>query len=137
MFEIRVPASSANLGPGFDCFGLALQLYLTVYTESSSEGWSVKVEGEGANQLPADNRNLMARAAISTAESEGIILPALKLHVKNEIPLARGLGSSAAAITVGIGIAEAVSEREFGIDKFLHYALRFENHADNLTAARL
>src|SRR5438477_9029176 len=106
MFEIKVPASSANLGPGFDCFGLALQLYLSLSAEPApaGAGWQITIDGEGAGQLPEDEQNLIAKVAAAVAATEQVALPPLRLRIRNEIPLARGLGSSAAAITAGIGI---------------------------------
>lgn len=137
MFEIRVPASSANLGPGFDCFGLALQLYLKVTVEPlAGPGWFITLAGEGAELLPANEQNLIARVATVVAYSERTALPGLRLHIENQIPLSRGLGSSAAAITAGIALYEALAERELAPAQFFHYALQFENHADNISAAR-
>src|SRR5215510_4623497 len=113
-FEVRVPASSANLGPGFDCFGLALKLYLSLSVETApaGTGWQIRTSGEGAEQLPTDEKNLIAQVAMRVAASEQFALPPLRLSIENEIPLARGLGSSAAAITAGIAIVEALTGRE-------------------------
>jgi homoserine kinase len=139
MFDIKVPASSANLGPGFDCFGLALQLYLSINVEIAPSGadWQITVEGEGAHQLPEGKQNLIARVASAAASAEQLALPSLRLNIHNDIPFSRGLGSSAAAITAGIAIVEALSGHEFELEKFFHYALQFESHADNLSAARM
>lgn len=137
MFEIKVPATSANLGAGFDCFGLALQLYLTVKGKASSSGnWEINVSGQGVNVLPKNETNLIARVANFVASAEGISLQALSLEVENNIPLARGLGSSAAAIVSGIAVVEAIRGQEFEENKFFHYATEFENHPDNIAAAR-
>lgn len=137
MFQIKVPATSANLGAGFDCFGLALELYLTIKGKaSSSENWEITVSGQGADILPKNENNLIARVANFVANAEKISLPALSLEVENNVPLARGLGSSAAAIVSGIAIIEAIRGQEFEESKFFHYATEFENHPDNIAAAR-
>src|SRR6185369_14754159 len=139
MVKIKVPASSANLGPGFDCFGLALKLYLSLSMETAptGTGWQIIIDGDGAGQLPTDEKNLIAQVAKSVAASEQFVLPPLRLRIENQIPLARGLGSSAAAITAGISIVEALLGREFDLNSFFQHALKFENHADNLSAARM
>ena len=97
--EVRVPASTSNLGPGFDCFGLALKLYLTVSATSvpnAAEPCRVTTTGAKENEaLPRNAVNLIYRAMSFAAEREGISLPCVDLMVHNEIPLASGLGSSA------------------------------------------
>lgn len=139
MFRIEVPASSANLGPGFDCFGLALKLYLSVIVEplSNTAQSQISLSGEGAQSLPKDSSNFIFRVALEVARRVGFELPPLNLKIDNQIPLARGMGSSAAAITAGISIVEALSGKEFGEELFFKHALSFEKHADNLAAARL
>ncbi len=136
MLRVRVPASTANMGPGFDCLGLALSLYLEITAEPSSK-WTLELQGEGAASLPRDNRNLIVRVANATAESAGVALQPMRLRVVNAIPPSRGLGSSAAAITAGIALVEGYIGEEFALKDFFKYARVFENHADNLSAARL
>lgn len=136
MFRIRVPASTANLGPGFDCLSLALSLYMEITAEVSSR-WALELEGEGASTLPRDDRNLIVRVAKATAASAGLTLQPMRLCVVNTIPPSRGLGSSAAAITAGIALVEAQMGTEFPLKEFFKHARVFENHADNLAAARL
>lgn len=138
MFEVRVPASTSNLGAGFDCFGLALQLYLTVRATLApeiSEPCEVQSTGEGEGELPRGADNLVYRAMSLAAEREGLTLPPLRLAVHNEIPLGRGLGSSAAAIVAGITLCGLVCGREIQDDGALAYALEMEGHADNVAAA--
>ena len=98
--KVRVPASTSNLGPGFDCFGLALKLYLTVNadaTPDATEPCRVTTTGAKENEvLPRNAVNLIFRAMSFAASREGITLPPVELTVHNEIPLASGLGSSAA-----------------------------------------
>src|SRR4026207_2314178 len=106
MAEIRVPASTSNLGPGFDCFGLALKLYLTVGATSvpeATEPCRVTTTGAKENEvLPRNAANLIYRAMVFAARREGVSLSPVELQVHNEIPLASGLGSSAAAVGVQV-----------------------------------
>jgi len=106
-FTVRVPATSANLGPGFDALGLALDLANTVRVESTAGGGTaraaeVQVEGEGAGTLATGFDNLVYRSLASVAERLGVAPPPVRLHCQNAIPLARGLGSSSAAIVAGL-----------------------------------
>jgi homoserine kinase len=135
---VRVPASSANLGAGFDCFGLALGLYLDVRARvaaGQNEPCRVKYSGEGADSLPQTIDNLIYRSALRLAEREGFRLPPLELDVQNEIPLGRGLGSSAAAIVAGVLIGAAVAGRRVSAEQLLACAAEIEGHADNVAAA--
>jgi len=134
---IQIPASTTNLGAGFDTLGLALKLFLRVQIEGSAEtGPAIALQGEGASELSAHEENLIFRVMRQVFEGEGVLLPKVRMRVSNQIPVARGLGSSAAAIVAGIGCFEAMAGRELHADQFFHYALQFENHPDNLTAAR-
>jgi homoserine kinase len=137
MRRIQVPASTTNLGAGFDVLGLALQLYLRVDLEEvpllSPE---LHLKGEGARELPAGEENLLWRVARRVFEGEKRLVPGVRLKIENQIPLARGLGSSAAAIVAGIGCFEAITGSELPPDRFFKYAFEFENHPDNITAAR-
>src|SRR6185503_5686273 len=112
-FEVRVPASTSNLGPGFDCFGLALKLYLTVSATAVPEGSEpCRVTTTGAKEneaLPRNAVNLIYRAMSFAAQREGVLLPCVDLTVHNEIPLASGLGSSAAAIVAGIKLGGLIT----------------------------
>jgi homoserine kinase len=136
MFEIQVPASSANLGPGFDSFGLAFKRYLLLKVHVVPTESEITLTGEGATSLANNDENLILRVARRVAQEEKFTLPPLKLYINNEIPLSRGLGSSSAAIIAGITIVEALKQDYFATEKFFYYALQFENHADNLAAAR-
>ena len=136
---VRVPASTSNLGPGFDCFGLALKLYLTVRATpdpSSSEQCRVTTTGAQENEaLPRNAVNLIYRAMSFAARREGTPLPPVELVVHNEIPLASGLGSSAAAIVAGIKLAGLITEREIPEQTIQNYATEFEGHPDNVAAS--
>jgi homoserine kinase len=141
-YEVRVPASSANLGAGFDCFGLALNLFLTVRATvqsgpaAHSEARTRGVDGSAA--LPnAPEENLILRAMRHAAERHGQRLPPVHLAVQNQIPIAGGLGSSAAAIVAGTALGFAVCEKKMTEDDVLRLAAEMEQHTDNVGAALL
>lgn len=140
-FSVRVPASTANLGAGFDCFGLALKLYLRVIARIVPEAivaCQVRMSGEGSDgAFASTEENLIVRAMRFTADREGLSLPPLELDVNNELPLARGLGSSATAIVAGIMLTSLVCDRELAAGTVLSYAAEMEGHADNVAAAYL
>ena len=139
-FSVRVPASTSNLGAGFDSFSLALQLYLTVSARvvaETSARCRVTSSGEGSTSglLSPTEENLIFRAMSFAAEREGWILPPLRIDVHNELPLGRGLGSSAAAIVAGLTLSSLICDRELLPETVLRYALELEGHADNVAAA--
>src|ERR1041385_7278817 len=125
-FEVRVPAPTSNLGPGFDCFGLALKLYLSVSAPAapeSSEPCRVTTTGAKENEaLPHNAVNLIYRAMSFAARREGVSLPPVELTVHNDIPLASGLGSSAAAIVAGIKLSSLITGREISDQVVQNYA---------------
>jgi homoserine kinase len=137
-FEVRVPASTSNLGAGFDCFGLALKLYLTVratVVPGAKLACRVRSLGEGESEAAALSRttdNLIFRAMQLAAEREGWSLPPVRLAVHNELPLGRGLGSSAAAIVAGLTLCACLCERNLSAAAVLRYGLEMEGHADNI-----
>jgi len=139
--QVRVPASTSNLGSGFDCCGLALQLYLTVratVVPNSDVKCRVRTIGpikDCLDDLRRDKDNLIYQSIEFLAEQEGFTLPPLRLSVCNEIPLASGLGSSAAAIIAGLKLGSAFARREIPDDRLLHYATQIEGHACNVAAA--
>jgi len=139
--EVRVPASTANLGAGFDCLGLALELYLTARATVQIRPGSrthARTRGVGSASLPkSPEQNLIFRAMRYAAEKEGFQLPAVRLAVKNEIPMAGGLGSSAAAAVAGVALAYATAGRSLARENTLRYAKEIEGHADNAGAALL
>lgn len=138
-FEIRVPASTSNLGPGFDCFGLALKLYLTVSATAvpdATEPCSVVNTGAKENEaLPRNATNLIYRAMSFATRREGVTLPPVDLRVHNEIPLASGLGSSAAAIVAGIKLGALITGHDIPDQTIQNYATEFEGHPDNVAAS--
>jgi homoserine kinase len=135
--EISVPASTSNLGASFDTCGLALALYLRVTVEEEAEGFEIIPSGEGASAVPRDEANLIARVARFAAEQRGRQIRGARLLVDNQIPLARGLGSSSAAIIAGLSVYEELSGERLREDEFFRYALHFEGHGDNLAPSLL
>lgn len=141
-FEVRVPASTANMGAGFDCLGLALEMYLSVRATilSKPEGRALaRSRGvRGTSELPSSpDENLIFRAMRHTAEREGFELPRVRIAVTNEIPVAGGLGSSAAATVAGVALGFAVTNRPIPKETALRYATEMEGHPDNVAAALL
>jgi homoserine kinase len=136
--EIRLPASSSNLGAGFDCYGLALNLYLTIratINKGAKEDCRVRTSGARENAaLPRNASNLIYRAMVFTAARENFNLPPVELAVHNEIPLASGLGSSGAAIVGGIKLAALVTDHELSNERIQNLAAEFEGHPDNVGA---
>lgn len=135
--EITIPASTSNLGASFDACGLALSLYLRVTLEDRASGFEVVASGEGADRVPRDDSNLILRVARSVAELRGKKIHGARLLVNSQIPLARGLGSSSAAIVAGISVYETLTGDRLSEDELFGYALRFEDHGDNLAPSLL
>lgn len=137
-FVARVPATSANLGPGFDCLGIALRLYNEVTVDLDAAP-SVTWEGEGASELRTDGSDMVSRAIAHAADASGTRLPDLALHALNKIPLERGLGSSSAAAVAGISLAGAVMSATgaggLSKDEVFRLAAGFEGHPDNAAPA--
>ncbi|HEY7045312.1 MAG TPA: homoserine kinase [Nocardioidaceae bacterium] len=130
-----MPATSANLGPGFDAFGLCLGLYDDLAATATETGLVVDVAGEGAESVPLDEQHLVIRAMRATFDLLGVAQPGLSLAAENRIPHARGLGSSAAAIVAGIRLAQALApDVELGADDALSLAVELEGHPDNVAA---
>jgi len=136
MTTVQVPATTTNLGPGFDALGLALTLYNCV-TVTSSASWETSVVGEGARSIPRDHRNLAARAVRRCFAEAGREPPSLRLTLENRIPVARGLGSSAAAIVGGLVAANRLLPEPLSTDRLLAIAAELEGHPDNVTPALL
>jgi homoserine kinase len=132
--RVRVPATSANLGPGFDALGLALTLYNEL-TISEADGVTVSVRGEGAGQLPTTAANVAARAARTVFETAGRRFTGVAIECVNRIPLSRGLGSSAAAWLGGMLGANALAGAPLDREAILSLAARAEGHPDNVAAA--
>lgn len=128
---IRVPATSANLGPGFDSIGVALHLYLTVIVEEKTEAW--RVNHALGPDVPTDDQNLIVQSALA-------VNPKLQPHqltVMSDIPVARGLGSSSTAVVAGVKIANELGEMDLSLDDQVTLAAKIEGHPDNVAPALL
>ncbi|KAJ2162576.1 Trihydroxynaphthalene reductase [Coemansia sp. RSA 552] len=142
-YTINVPATSANIGPGFDVMGLSLSLYLTVTatildTSPGADNAKIVYEGEHASGLPLDpKQNLITRTALyvlSCNGQRGFPSP-VEITVNNRIPLGRGLGSSGAAVVAGVALANCLGSLNLTEQRMLDYCLMIEHHPDNVAAA--
>ena len=135
IISVSAPATTANLGPGFDCLGLALD----IWNETSFEiGHSdLSISGEGENELVLDLNNLLYRGFAKPFEIIGRDVPAVSIKAKNEIPVGRGLGSSAAAIVSGLIAGDKATGIGLSQDEILTLAAEMEGHADNVGPALL
>jgi homoserine kinase len=133
---VRIPASSANLGPGFDALGLALGIYLTCRFRRGGS-LTICVEGRDAALIPAGPENLIWQTALAVARSHRLEMPPVELHIRNDIPLGKGLGSSAAALTAGVVIADKLLDLRWKPLRILDEAARLEGHPDNVAACTL
>lgn len=132
----KVPASTANLGPGFDSLGMALPLYTWVELSKSRSGeTSFALYGDGMESLPRDKSNLIYKVAQQVFREAGIEVPELHIEMYSEIPLARGLGSSASAIIGALVAANALIGSPLDRDKLFHMATELEGHPDNVAAS--
>lgn len=134
--RVEVPATTANLGPGFDSLGLALDVWnrFDVAIADDEEGVFVSCEGEGQDELPRGTENLVYRAMARCYEGEE--LPrSVRIHIRNRVPLSSGLGSSATAVVAGVLAANALRRRPLGEDRLLELATEIEGHPDNVAPA--
>jgi homoserine kinase len=132
---VDVPATSANLGPGFDCFGLALDWRDQVELVVTDSGFVAQVTGEGAGDVPTDRRHLIVSSALRGLADLDVRVPGLRVVSHNTIPHGRGLGSSSAAIVAGLAGALALAGRDLDPDWLLHHSAAIEGHPDNVAAA--
>jgi homoserine kinase len=136
--RVRVPATTANLGPGFDALGLALDLWNeTEFAQRADGRVVVTIRGEGMGVLPIDEHNVIAASALRVFELAGEGPPGLQIDCHNTIPLASGLGSSAAAVLSGLLGANALLDGRFDQDALLKIAIQSEGHPDNVAPAML
>jgi homoserine kinase len=136
---VEVPATSANLGPGFDCLGLALDLHDTL-TAAVADDLVVEIAGEGADDLPRDDGHLVVSAMAAAFDLLGVRPPGVHLSCTNRIPQSRGLGSSSAAIVGGVALARALVEGgadRMPVEQALTLANALEGHPDNVAPALL
>lgn len=147
-FHVKVPASLANIGPGFDVLGIGLNLYMEIdvkideSVDTSSDPYNVKLsyEGDLAEKVPLQSdRNLVTQTALYIMRCNGInrFPNGTSVHVINPVPLGRGLGSSAAAIVGGIILGNEIGELNLSKERMLDYCLLIERHPDNIAAAML
>ncbi len=135
-WHLRVPASSANLGPGFDALGLALSPYLECRFRRA-DNLTIRATGRDADLISIGEDNLIWQTALTVAQHTGDAMPAVELEVHNEIPLGKGLGSSAAALTAGVILADVMLELHWKQHRILDEAARIEGHPDNVAACVL
>jgi homoserine kinase len=137
MIRVQVPATTANLGPGFDCLGMAVEFYNVVEIIPQAQGTVIEVSGEGASEIPRDEHNLVFKAAQRVFRQAGYFPSGLKLRLFNQIPVARGLGSSTAAIVGGVIAANLLAGGKLSIKEVINLACQLEGHPDNVAPAVL
>lgn len=135
--HVRIPATSANLGPGFDTLGMALSFYDEYEAEVIDSGLEIVVHGEGEKDIPLDESNLIFKTIKWVFEKTGKPLPALRLTCHNNIPHGRGMGSSGAAVAGGVMLAAGLLEPELVLNEqqLLEFATDLEGHPDNVAPA--
>ncbi|MFZ3591658.1 homoserine kinase [Bacillus sp. DJP31] len=130
---VRVPASTANLGSGFDCIGMALQLYTTIKMRKASIT-SIHIRVNNLGGIPVDRENLIYKVANLLFERAGLPSPNLEIEIESDIPLTRGLGSSAAAIIGGLVAGNTLAGEPFNNEEIYQLATELEGHPDNVDA---
>ena len=135
--KVTVPATVANLGPGFDALGAAIAIHLEIEIEPRRDSVDIMVEGEGSETLPQDETNLVMRSMNTFFDHVGRRPPGYAVRVRNPIPLASGLGSSAAAVVGGLFAARAITGRNVPQIEMVQLATGLEGHPDNVLPALL
>ena len=133
---IRVPGSSANLGPGFDALGLALNVHLECHFRTA-DTLKISARGVDLRAIPLDHTNLIWKTAQRLAISQGREMPPIEMEIVNGIPIGKGLGSSSAALVAGITLADQVLDLSLSRQNIIDKASYMEGHADNVAAAVL
>lgn len=134
---VKVPASSANLGPGYDTLGIALSLYDTVEVEVIRSGLEVEIFGEGADELPRDDSHLVVKAIRSALKAADAEVSGLRVVCNNNIPQSRGLGSSASAAVAGVAAGNGLAGLPLSDEQVVQLSSAFEGHPDNAAASVL
>ena len=134
MVEVRVPASSANIGPGFDSFGIALSLYNTIRVSETDKGLTITAS-ENENIIPKDKNNLIYKSVIRAFDEVGYTAHGLKISQKSCIPMTRGLGSSSSCIVGGLVAGNILSGRKLTVQRIFELADEIEGHPDNVAPA--
>lgn len=132
-FTVKVPATSANMGPGFDCLGIALDIWNIVSVEIGGHGF--EISGHGENELPRDESNLVWSSIARVCHEAGREMPAISLNCHNDIPTTRGLGSSSAALVAGLVAGNRLCDNPFDESDLLQIAADVEGHPDNVAPA--
>jgi homoserine kinase len=135
--RVRVPASTSNLGPGFDCLGMAIELFLDVVVQTGAPRLEVSVTGLDASQVPLGAENLVCASLCLAMRRRAEDPPALRVRIQNEIPIGRGLGSSGAAIVAGLIAGSLLAGEEAAPRTLLTLAASLEGHPDNVAPALL
>lgn len=135
MVRVIVPATTANIGPGFDCLGIALSLCNEIEAEEIEKGLFIEVEGRDKEKIETNEGNLIYRSMLKTFDKIGWHPKGLRIKQYNRIPVSRGLGSSAACIVGGIVAANKLKNSPLSKEKMLRLAVEIEGHPDNVTPA--
>jgi len=130
---VKTPATSANMGPGFDCLGIALDIWNAVSVEVGARGFDIS--GYGEDDLPRDSSNMVLASAERVFRELGEPVPEMRVRCRNDIPTARGLGSSSAALVGGLTAGNALNGEPLSQDDLLQIAARVEGHPDNVAPA--
>ena len=135
MIHIRIPATSANMGPGFDSIGIAVKLYNHIWVEEIPEGLIVEVKRKQEIAVPKDETNLIYQTMKYFYDQKGLKMPGIKIIQEDFIPMVRGLGSSAACIVGGLFAANALAGNIAGKEELAQMAAKLEGHPDNSNPA--
>ena len=135
MIHVQIPATSANMGPGFDSIGVAVSLYNHIWVEEIPEGLEVEVRREQSLPVPRDESNLIYQTMKYFYEQKGLSMPGVRLIQEDHIPMVRGLGSSAACIVGGLFAANALAGSPCTKDELAQMAAKLEGHPDNSNPA--
>ncbi len=135
MAKVKVPATTANLGPGFDCMGMALELYNTVEAEIIPGGLEITNYGRDTELIETDSSNLVYRAMTKVFNRTNFHPTGIRIKAYNEIPVARGLGSSAASTAAGLLLGNQLSGNRLDIDTLIELGTEMEGHPDNIVPA--
>ncbi len=135
MVKVKVPASTANLGSGFDCMGIALNLYTEAYFEEIDEGLEIIINDSSSEFLPHDERNYVYQAMLRVFEKANVFPKGVRITSHTDIPMTRGLGSSSASLALGLCGANELIGTPFTKDELLDIAYQIEGHPDNVTPA--
>ena len=136
MIKVKVPATTANMGPGFDSIGMALTMYNIAYAEEIEKGLEIIIQ-DGNPSIPTDESNLIYKTICYFYDNIGKPVPGIRIVQQDSIPHTRGLGSSAACIVAGLHIANAMSHSFFSKEELVQMAAQIEGHPDNTTPALL